>query len=66
MPPRTPRASADTPRNFKCVNHHDGTFTTTWSDAQGGHKVTAGDAETHVLTQRLVKLILADGPFANA
>jgi hypothetical protein len=59
-------AQQQTIRNFRCVNHHDGTFTTTWTDAQGGHKITAGDAETDVLTQRLVREIVAGGPFDRA
>lgn len=58
--------NTQTIRNFRCVNHRDGTFTTTWSDAEGGHKVTAGDAETHVLTQQLVRAIVAGGPFDRA
>ena len=59
-------ASTQSIRNFRCVNHWNGTWTTSWTDADGGHKITAGDAETEILTQRLVREIVAGGPFDRA
>jgi hypothetical protein len=52
------------PRNFKCVNHHDGTFTVSWNDHEGSHRTTCGDAESSAICRAVVQRIVAGGPFA--